>query len=103
MAIQYAYFKAFGKYPVVLQPVQTRRFFLGKTEAVRSLTTQSINFVKSLVDTRIPYDLKHRLGYLAFKNHYRQVIEASKGQGIDRHFEGLRNVLKSDEELPLFF
>jgi len=103
MAIQYAYYKAFEKYPVVLQPVQTRRFFLGKTEAVRSLTQQSINFVKSLVDTRIPIDLKQRLGYLAFKNHYKQVIEASKGQGIDRHFEGLRSVLRPNEELPVFF
>jgi len=102
MAIQYTYYKFFGKFPVVLQPVHTRKFYMGTTEAVRSLTLQSINFISSLVDKKAPNALKQRLGYAAFKTHFQQVINSSNGLGIDRHFEGLISVLYG-EPLPDLF
>jgi carnitine O-acetyltransferase len=102
MAIQYTYYKFFGKFPVVLQPVHTRKFYMGTTEAVRSLTLQSINFISSLVDKKAPNALKQRLGYAAFKTHFQQVINSSNGLGIDRHFEGLISVLYG-EPLPELF
>ena len=102
MAIQYTYFKLYHKYPVVLQPVHTRKFFMGSSEALRALSLQSINFVASLMDKKAPNAFKQRLGYVAFKYHFQQVLDTSNGLGIDRHLVGLQSVLYGDP-LPEIF
>lgn len=49
---QLAFFKMFGRPPVVYESAQTRKFQHGRTEVIRSTSNEAVEFVKAMEDPK---------------------------------------------------
>ncbi|BFZ55598.1 carnitine O-acetyltransferase yat1 [Savitreella phatthalungensis] len=88
MAFQAAYYGLYGRIQSVYEPAMTKAFLHGRTEAIRSMTQESSNFVKRFcedVRPQIKYDALQK----ACKRHTSITRECSAGQGQDRHLYAL--------------
>jgi len=98
MCFQLAYYLTHNKPAGTYEAAQTRRFQLGRTETVRILTTPSLKFVKSMLDSSIPSSEKLSLFQQAVKQHGSDMRKASNGLGIDRHLFGLKMIANENLE-----
>ncbi|ESK97823.1 carnitine acetyl transferase [Moniliophthora roreri MCA 2997] len=80
----------------------TRKFYKGRTEAIRVVTSESDAWVRSMIDGASKEE-KRRLFGLAAKRHIELAKMCGSGKGIDRHLLGLKKVLKQGEEAPALF
>ena len=103
--MQYAYYKMSGctKLAATYESAQTRKYRRGRTEVIRSATPEALAWVKHMeAQDSTP---KQRLE--AFRKaaaaHIKYAGWAADGQGVDRHFFGLKKVMKQGEELPAIF
>jgi carnitine O-acetyltransferase len=103
MIIQLAYYKMFGKNRPTYESVSTRRFQLGRTEATRTVSDESVAFCKTMAASNIDYAKCVELFRIALDGHVRYVNDASDGHGVDRHLFGLRKCLKAGEKIPAIF
>ncbi|OBZ90417.1 Carnitine O-acetyltransferase, mitochondrial [Choanephora cucurbitarum] len=103
MAIQLAYYKMFGVSRPTYESGQTRKFQRGRTETCRSVSDESIAFVKAFEDPHLPNDKKIAALRAALKTQGAYMAAAVNGHGVDRHLFGLKNSLKPGEEKPALF
>lgn len=90
MAIQLSYYRLHEKPPPTYETASTRRFFNGRTETLRSCTTESLNWSKSMLDASSS-NAKRRIGLnTALETHLRNMSEAQENRGCDRHLFGLQ-------------
>lgn len=94
MALQMAYYKDQGKFELTYEPAVMRLFKDGRTETVRSCSSASCAFVKSMLDEK--QEDKHRLELLkaACDHHQDYYRSAMAGNGVDRHLFALYVVSK---------
>ncbi|KAF8234274.1 acyltransferase ChoActase/COT/CPT [Tricholoma matsutake] len=99
---QLSFFKMHARLGVTYESAQTRRFKNGRTEVVRSLSSEAAEWVKAMINPSAHKDPTHlrSLFLAAVKRHMTYSSWAANGQGIDRHLFGLKKSLKSDEEVP---
>jgi carnitine O-acetyltransferase len=102
MAFQLAYFVLTGETASTYESVSTKRFLHGRTEAMRSVSPESVAFVRSL---RSPgrRDRAPELLQAAIANHAATVARCREGRGMDRHLLGLRRMLRPGEPLPALY
>ncbi|BGP44013.1 carnitine O-acetyltransferase yat1 [Rhodotorula kratochvilovae] len=83
MAYQAAYFSLYGRIECVYEPAMTKAFLHGRTEAVRSVTPESVAFVKTFCSEASP---KEKIAALrkACKAHTELTKACAKGLGQDR-------------------
>ncbi|KAI5475688.1 carnitine O-acetyltransferase [Pseudohyphozyma bogoriensis] len=83
MAYQAAYFSLYGRTESTYEPAMTKSFLHGRTEAIRSVTPESVAFVKSFCSEASP---KEKIDALrtACKAHTELTKACSKGLGQDR-------------------
>uniref|UniRef100_A0A8C2L0E5 Zgc:154046 n=1 Tax=Cyprinus carpio TaxID=7962 RepID=A0A8C2L0E5_CYPCA len=85
MALQLAYYRMYQTCCPTYESASLRMFRLGRTEAIRSTTTESLQFTKAMDDPS-----KH--------------VQAIHGQGIERHMLGLKMMAIEDlTSLPEIF
>ncbi|KAJ1796596.1 hypothetical protein LPJ59_003653 [Coemansia sp. RSA 2399] len=98
IALQAAYYRHYGKPAPTYESSSLRRFLHGRTETIRSCTTESLEFSKALDDRDV--SLKKKLTYFqrAIATHVENSAAAASGKGVDRHLLGLRAQLQSPEE-----
>jgi hypothetical protein len=103
MAIQLAYHKLHGRFVATYETGHTRAFYHGRTDTVRTLSTQSMAFVKAMRDPSM--SLAERFAALkgACDAHGAQLQRVLTGQGIDRHLLGLYICAMMRGEMPAFF
>lgn len=89
MSIQAAYYGLYGKCESTYEPAMTKTFFHGRTEAIRSVTTESYNFVENYYSSTATSHFKLEALRAALKAHTNITRECSKGQGQDRHLYAL--------------
>lgn len=84
IALQLAHYRDKGKFCLTYEASMTRLFREGRTETVRSCTTQTCAFVRSMIrdETR---EERLKLLKVAAENHQNLYRLAMTGQGIDRH------------------
>ena len=89
MALQLAYYTKHGKLCLTYESSHTRIFRKGRTETVRSASTDALAFVQSMHDPDAG-DLQ-RIGLLrkAVNSHIAYMRQAMSGNGVDRHLMGL--------------
>ncbi|XP_051884942.1 carnitine O-palmitoyltransferase 1, liver isoform-like isoform X2 [Pristis pectinata] len=85
MALQLAHYRDKGKFCLTYEASMTRLFREGRTETVRSCTSQSTRFVLAMVDPSQTSEEKLRLFKLAAEKHQSMYRQAMTGGGIDRH------------------
>ena len=105
LVMQYAYYKFSGctAIPGTYESAQTRKFRRGRTDVIRSATPEALAWVKSMERTGATNGKRLELFRKAAAAHIKFAGWAADGQGVDRHFFGLKHVLKSGEELPKLF
>jgi carnitine O-acetyltransferase len=91
MIIQLAYKRLIGnekRKGGTYEAATTRRFYKGRTEAIRVVTSDSVAFVKSMDDPMVSDAERKRLFGVAAKKHVSLAKSCGMGQGIDRHLFG---------------
>lgn len=103
MLIQLAYYKNFGVCRPTYESAATRRFQLGRTETCRSVSVESVDFVKTMENPSATVEDKIAAGRKAFVAHVKYISDASDGKGVDRHLFGLKKLLDPKQEVPSIF
>ncbi|TXT15908.1 hypothetical protein VHUM_00411 [Vanrija humicola] len=94
MAFQAAYYSLYGRVESTYEPAMTKAFRHGRTEAIRSVTTPSVKFVKTFCsDTATPAEKIDALRK-ACKRHTELTRECSAGQGQDRHLYAMHSLIQ---------
>ncbi|KAJ5511691.1 ATP-grasp fold subdomain 2 [Penicillium expansum] len=88
MAFQAAYYGLYGRVENTYEPAMTKMFLHGRTEAVRTVTTECIDFVTAFWGENAAEQKVDALR-VACKKHTDATKECSKGQGPDRHLYAL--------------
>lgn len=88
MAFQAAYFGLYGRTECVYEPAMTKAFFHGRTEAIRSVTDESVEFVQTFWGDNPPEAKVEKLRK-ACEKHTKVTRDAAKGEGHDRHLYAL--------------
>ncbi|CAO3616295.1 unnamed protein product [Cunninghamella echinulata] len=102
MVIQLAYYKMFGVSRPTYESAQTRKYQRGRTETARTVTTDSVAFVKAMEDPHASNEDKIQLFRKAIKTQGAYMADCVNGHGVDRHLFGLKNSLQAGEEAALF-
>ncbi|CUS24114.1 LAQU0S14e00430g1_1 [Lachancea quebecensis] len=101
--IQLAVYKYFGKQLPTYEAASTRRFYKGRTETGRSVSTDSAKFVADWENPSVADSQKVASLRSSAKAHSSFLKMASAGHGIDRHFFGLKNMIQPGETMPELF
>eukprot|EP00594_Rhizosolenia_setigera_P005322 CAMPEP_0178942016 /NCGR_PEP_ID=MMETSP0789-20121207/1745_1 /TAXON_ID=3005 /ORGANISM="Rhizosolenia setigera, Strain CCMP 1694" /LENGTH=831 /DNA_ID=CAMNT_0020621349 /DNA_START=188 /DNA_END=2680 /DNA_ORIENTATION=- len=88
MAFQAAYYGLYGRVENTYEPAMTKMFLHGRTEAIRTVTPESIDFVTAFWGENTA-DQKVDALRAACQKHTAATKECSKGQGPDRHLYAL--------------
>lgn len=88
MAFQAAYYGLYGRVECTYEPAMTKTFLHGRTEAVRSVSPESVAFVQAFWADNPP---EHKVEALkrACAKHVDNTKACAKGQGCDRHLYAL--------------
>lgn len=103
MSTMLAYYRLYGKIVCTYEPVLTKSFYHGRTEAQRSATPEAAHFCHVWCTQSTNVERMEALR-IATKEHSRLVKEAAKGKGIDRHLFALKCIAERNKmPLPKFF
>lgn len=97
MAFQAAYFGMYGRIECTYEPAMTKSFLHGRTEAIRTVQPESVNFVKTFFSEATAEEKINALRR-ACKKHVELTKECSKGHGQDRHLYALYCLLQREFE-----
>jgi carnitine O-acetyltransferase len=103
MVIQLAYYKMHGISRPTYESGQTRKFLLGRTEVCRTVSTDSVAWVKAMENPAVSALEKAKIGRKAIDAHVKYMADAVEGHGCDRHLLGLRLSLREGEARPSIF
>jgi carnitine O-acetyltransferase len=102
MAFQLAHYAFAGGTASTYEAVDTKHFLHGRTEAMRSVSSESVALVHALRGGRASSNAP-RLLSAAVARHAAVVRRCREGRGVDRHLLGLRRMLEPDEPVPALF
>ncbi|KAJ2857214.1 hypothetical protein J3B02_001150 [Coemansia erecta] len=100
LALQLTYYRMHGSFAPVYETASTRQFLHGRTETVRSLTSESADFMRTMCDWASSSADKYEALVHASKKHQQLIRDASSGNGVDRHILGLRMAYYRLDPLP---
>jgi carnitine O-acetyltransferase len=92
MAFQATYYALYGKVECTYEPVMTKQFFHGRTEAIRTVSEESNLFVRKFFDSKVSNADKFKLLNDACAAHSAQTRKSSQGHGVDRHLYALFSI-----------
>lgn len=88
MAFQAAYFGLYGRVESTYEPAMTKTFLHGRTEAIRTVSDESVDFVRKFCADASPAEKVAALK-AACARHTATTKECAKGLGQDRHLYAL--------------
>ncbi|KAF2754486.1 hypothetical protein EJ05DRAFT_489198 [Pseudovirgaria hyperparasitica] len=88
MAFQAAYYGLYGRIECTYEPAMTKTFYHGRTEAIRSVTSASTEFIRTFWGEN-PAHKKVEALRKACEKHTANTKECAKAQGPDRHLYAL--------------
>ncbi|KAH8786681.1 carnitine acetyl transferase-like protein [Hyaloscypha finlandica] len=91
MAFQAAYYGLYGRVECTYEPAMTKVYLHGRTEAIRSVTPESVDFVQKFWAENPPQQKVDALRK-ACQMHTANTKECAKAQGCDRHLYALFSV-----------
>lgn len=102
MVIQLAHFRVHGEVKPTYESATVRRFAFGRTETCRSVSVESKKFVEFFDKSSVKNEEKIDLFRKAVASQTSYMADCVDGRGVDRHFLGLKLLLKKGESVPLF-
>lgn len=104
MSILLAYYKLYGMVVCMYEPVLTKAFYHGRTEAMRSATPLAKVLCEVWCDLESTAEEKMGALRAAVSEHSNLVKESAAGKGVDRHLYSLKCIAKrSGLPVPAFF
>ncbi len=103
MTIMIAYYRLYGEVVNSYESVLTKRFFHGRTEAMRSTTTLAKRLMKCWSSQASSEEEKLSALRDACKSHSKLVKEAAAGYGVDRHLYALKCIGEQNDTRPDLF
>lgn len=97
IALQLAYYRIYGQACATYESASLRMFHLGRTDTIRSASTDSLAFVKGMDDPKVPEQQRVELLRKAVQAHRAYTDRAIRGEAFDRHLLGLK--LQAIEDL----
>lgn len=88
MAFQAAYYGLYGRVECTYEPSMTKMFLHGRTEAIRTVTEESVDFVQSFW-ADYPAEQKVEALRRACQKHVDNTKDCAKAEGCDRHLYAL--------------
>ncbi|KAI2625484.1 Choline/Carnitine o-acyltransferase-domain-containing protein [Xylaria nigripes] len=88
MAFQAAYYGLYGRIECTYEPAMTKAYLHGRTEAIRSVSEESVNFVQIFWADN-PAEVKIDALRKACERHVHNTKQCAKGEGFDRHLYAL--------------
>ncbi|KAK5660968.1 hypothetical protein OQA88_12343 [Cercophora sp. LCS_1] len=88
MAFQAAYYGLYGRVECTYEPAMTKMYLHGRTEAIRTVSDESVNFVQAFW-ADYPADQKVEALRKACQRHTQNTRDCAKAQGCDRHLYAL--------------
>lgn len=89
MVIQLAYYKLYGTCRATYESAQTKKYKWGRTETCRSVTNESVAWVKAMADPKVSVKVKGELRRKAVQAQSSYMAKAVEGFGVDRHLLGI--------------
>ena len=85
------------------EPVLTKSFRHGRTEAMRPATVEAKNFFEAFTNKSTSDELKQSALRTAIQTHSQLVKECARGKGVDRHLFALSQIARRrNEDVPFF-
>ncbi|KAI8975933.1 acyltransferase ChoActase/COT/CPT [Pilobolus umbonatus] len=103
MAIQAAYYGLYGKCESTYEPAMTKTFLHGRTEAIRTVSDASIQFVTAFYSKHSTNQDRLNLLRKALQYHTQLTRECAQGLGQDRHLYALKCVWERESTDKLSF
>lgn len=106
MIVQLAYKLLIGDAPrkgATYEAATTRKFFKGRTEAIKVVTSEADAWVASMLDPQVDDVRRKELFDAATKRHVQLAKAGGQGQGVDRILLGWKQLLASGEDKPAMF
>ncbi|KXN86578.1 Carnitine O-acetyltransferase, mitochondrial [Leucoagaricus sp. SymC.cos] len=97
MVVQLAFRRLLGekkRHGGTYEAATTRKFYKGRTETIRVVTSEADEWVKSMDDVNASQEERKRLFDLTVKKHIALAKAAGNAQGCDRHMFGLKKLLQ---------
>lgn len=102
LAIQLAYVKLRGRIDCVYESVHTRRFAYGRTEAMRSVTPESVEFIRTFT-AEDAGEAKFAALKQAVAAHVSRQKDCQQGYGVDRHLSSLLRLATAQGMMPKIY
>lgn len=96
MAFQAAYYSLYGRVESTYEPAMTKSFLHGRTEAIRTVSVPSVDFVKKFCSETATPGEKIEALRAACKRHTELTREASAGKGQDRHLYAMYSLIQRE-------
>jgi len=104
MSIILGYYRLYGEIVCAYEPVLTKRYFHGRTEAMRSTTMKAVELCKTWTSHSSTKEAKLNALVESTRYHSALVKESSGGKGVDRHLFALKCIAeKRGLPIPEFF
>lgn len=100
MAFQAAYYGLYGRVESTYEPAMTKAYLHGRTEAIRTVQPESVNFVKTFCSDSASPNEKISALRSACKKHTQLTKECSSGQGQDRHLYAMYQLIQREIHTP---
>lgn len=98
-----AYYRLYGKIVCTYEPVLTKQFHHGRTEAMRTATPEAAEFCRTWCNQVSTKSQKLEALRKATKAHSRLVKESAAGKGVDRHLFALKCIAERNGLSAPFF
>ena len=104
MSMMIAYYKLYGRIVCAYEPVLTKSFFHGRTEAMRPATMEAKHLAEVFCNPKSSDESKLAALRNATQAHSQFVKECARGKGVDRHLFALKCIAEKNKlPMPEFF
>ena len=100
MAFQLAFYRIQNTPGATYESGGLRRYKQGRTDVIRSCSKEAIDFAKTMLDSSCNDTVKYNSMKNAITGHSAYAKMTVMGQGIDRHFLGMKLIAK-EANMPL--
>uniref|UniRef100_A0A7S1KTC4 Choline/carnitine acyltransferase domain-containing protein n=1 Tax=Percolomonas cosmopolitus TaxID=63605 RepID=A0A7S1KTC4_9EUKA len=98
MAMQLAFYRQHLKPGSTYEPINMKKYYHGRTEAVRTVTRESVEFTRAFVSPLTSIEEKERRLRAACDRHRQLCTDNANGLGIDRHLYALHRLAEHREQ-----
>ena len=92
LALQLSQYRLFGEFKSTYEVTVTRRFLHGRTETLRAVSNEAVEFVKQMTAEQATAESKAAALKTAAEAHVTRMQACMAGMGVERHMFGLQSI-----------